>query len=129
MEKPYGSTGQILRVHLTDRSVSVVPTDRYREFIGGLGVNQYVLLEELATDVEPLSPENLLIFGAGPLVGTPAFASSRLSVDCKNVLTGGVGSANAGGHFSAELKRSGYDHIIITGKSKTPVYLKVDEEP
>ena len=54
MEKQYGSTGQILRVNLTDRSVSVVPTDRYREFIAGLGVNQYVLLEEIATDVEPI---------------------------------------------------------------------------
>ena len=128
MENPYGSTGQMLRVNLTDRSVSVAPTDRYRDFIGGLGVNQYVLLEELATDVEPLSPENLLIFGAGPLVGTPAFASSRLSVDCKNVLTGGVGSANAGGHFSAELKRAGYDHIVISGKSEQPVVLFVHEE-
>ncbi len=128
MGKPYGSTGQILRVHLTDRTVSVIPTERYQEFIGGLGINQYVLLEELESDVHPLSPENLLIFGAGPLVGTPAFSSSRLSIDCKNVLTGGVGSANAGGHFSAELKRSGYDHMIISGKSDTPVVLFVHDE-
>ena len=127
MKKSYGSTGRMLRVNLSDRSVSIAPTDPYREYIGGLGVNQYILLDELATDVEPLSPENLLIFGAGPLVGTPAFASSRMSIGCKNVLTGGAGSANAGGHFSTELKRAGYDHIVISGKSEQPVVLFVHD--
>ena len=128
MEKIFGWTGRILQVDLSKRSVSIVPTDAYRDFIGGLGINQYILFKELAEDTDPLSSENLLIFGAGPLAGTPAFSSSRTSIDCKNVLTGGVGSANVGGHFSAELKCAGYDHIVLSGKADQPVVLFIHND-
>ena len=75
MGETYGWVGHILRVILSTQKFSTVPTMQYTEFIGGLGINQYLLLHELAVEADPLSSENHLIFGAGPLVGTPAFSS------------------------------------------------------
>ncbi|GAH94141.1 unnamed protein product, partial [marine sediment metagenome] len=68
-------------------------------------------------------PQNLLTFGVGVLVGTLAPGACRVSVDSKNVFNNGIGSANVGGFFGAEIKFAGFDNIIISGKAKNPVYL------
>jgi len=95
------------------------------QFLGGNGFGTKVLWDEVGRDVDPLSPENKLIFAAGPLTGTIFPTSGRLEVISKSPLTGIYGDANAGGHFTPELKRSGFDMIIFEGRSPKPVYLWV----
>ena len=87
-----------------------------------------MLLKELPVDADPLSPENILVFGAGPLVGTNVVASCRMNIGCKNVLTGGVGAADVGGYFAPELKFAGYDNIVITDKAERPVFLYIKDD-
>jgi aldehyde:ferredoxin oxidoreductase len=122
--KPHGYGGSVLRVDLTSGKIAAEPTTKYAEgFIGGRGINAWILFNELDTSVGPLDPENMLLFGVGPLVGTLSPFCSRMSVDTKNAFTGGVGSANCGGHFSAEMKYAGFDNLVIMGRSERPVYL------
>ncbi len=121
----HGRGGKILFVDLTAQSFRIEATDKYAEFIGGRGINQSMLFDHLAPEVDALDPENLMMLGAGPLVGTLAPGACRLAVDFKNAVNGGVGSANLGGHFSPEMKFAGYDHIVISGRSRHPVYLYI----
>lgn len=122
--KPHGYAGRILRVDLTEERITEEPTMRYAErYVGGRGVNARVLFDELSPSTMPLDPENMLLFGVGPLVGTLSPFCSRVSIDTKSTFTGGVGSANCGGHFGAEMKYAGYDSLVITGRAENPVYL------
>ena len=122
--KPHGYAGRILRVDLTEGKITEEPTMRYGEsYVGGRGVNARVLFDELSPSVKPLDPENMLLFGVGPLVGTLSPFCSRVSIDTKSSFTGGVGSANCGGHFGAEMKYAGYDNLVVTGRAENPVYL------
>jgi len=118
-----GLAGKILRVDLTRGSIRTEPTEPYaRQWIGGRAVNSAILLNEIEPGTAWNDEKNLLVFGAGVLVGTTPGAN-RMSVDTINVFTNGKGSANVGGHFAAELKYSGFDHIVISGKAEKPVYL------
>jgi len=121
----YGRGGSILFIDLTTQRYRIEATEMYVGFIGGRGINQAMLFDRLAPEVDALDPENLIMLGAGPLVGTLVPGACRLAVDFKNAVTGGVGSANLGGHFAAEMKFAGYDHIVISGKARRPVYLYV----
>ena len=122
-----GLAGKILWVDLKNGDIWTEPTTRYAEnWIGGRAVNSAILLEHVNQGVRWHDPENPLIFGAGALVGT-SVGANRMSVDTINVFTNGKGSANVGGHFAAELKYSGFDHIVITGKADTPVYLSIHD--
>jgi len=121
----YGWTGNILFVDLTNRTTSLKNINEYLPFIGGRGINQRILFDILGKDTDPLGPENVIILGAGPLVGTLVPSADRLAVDFKNVITGGVGSGNSGGQFAAEMKFAGYDHIVISGKAEKPIYLYI----
>jgi aldehyde:ferredoxin oxidoreductase len=116
--------GKILRVDLTRNKMWTQDTAHYaKRFLGGRGVNSYLLLNEMSPQTGWSDPENPLIFGVGCLVGTMAPGACRVSIDTKNAYTGGKGSTNFGGHFGAELKYAGFDHVVITGKAKKPVYL------
>ncbi len=123
-EKHYGYAGNILRINLTNNKVWIEPTEKYaNRWIGGRAINTWILLNELNPNVKWSDPENLLTFGVGVLVGTLAPGACRVSVDSKNVFNNGIGSANVGGFFGAELKFAGFDNIIISGRAKNPVYL------
>ena len=124
---PNGYQGKILRVDLSrEKTTLETPEDTfYRRYLGGEGFVAYYLLKELKQNIDPLSPENLLIFAAGPLTGSTLSGSSRNSVGAKSPLTGGFGESEVGGFWAAELKKAGYDAIIIIGKAKDPVYLYV----
>jgi len=127
-EKNYGWAGKILRVNLSNNQLSIDHTIKYASrFVGGRGVGQWILFNELGSSVHPKAPENLLIFSAGPLVGTLAPASCRISVESKNPVTGGTGYANAGGSFASELKYAGFDHVVISGRSLKPVYIWIND--
>ena len=122
---PYGYNGRILRVDLSNNKISIEDLDEvlYRRYLGGRGMISYFLLKELKPGVDPLGPENELIFATGPVTGTPAIGSGRNSVGAKSPLTGGYGEAEAGGYLGAELKRAGFDAVIIKGRASAPVYL------
>ncbi|MEM4216626.1 MAG: 3-hexulose-6-phosphate synthase [Candidatus Methanomethylicaceae archaeon] len=122
-----GYMGKILRVNLSSKEISVedLDMDIASSFIGGRGYGAKILFDELPVGIDPLSPENKLIFMTGPLTGTAAPTSGRYSVSTKSPATGTVFDANSGGHFGVELKRAGFDGIIFEGASETPVYLSV----
>ncbi len=127
MKETYGYTGKILRVDLSNQKIATEPTSIHESmFLGGRGINQWILYKEVPPEVGPLDPENRLIFGAGPLIGLPLLSACRLSIDGKNVYSMGVGSANSGGHFAPEMKFAGYDHIIIQGRSGIPCYIWIN---
>jgi aldehyde:ferredoxin oxidoreductase len=120
--------GKILRVNLTNGEIRTEPTEKYaKRWIGGRAINTWILLNELDPEVKWSDAENLLIFGVGVLVGTLAPGACRVSVDTKNAFNNGIGSANVGGFFGAELRYAGFDNVVIRGKCKTPVYLWIND--
>jgi aldehyde:ferredoxin oxidoreductase len=124
----YGWAGHMLRVDLSSGKIRKEESDSYvDEFVGGRGLGQNLLFRELAPGVGALDPRNPLILAAGPLTGTLAPGSGRLSISGKNLLTGGIGSSNVGGHFGPELKYAGFDAVVIEGKSAEPVYLLIED--
>ncbi|MDM8521926.1 aldehyde ferredoxin oxidoreductase family protein [Desulfococcaceae bacterium HSG8] len=127
---PRGYGGKILRVNLSNRDIRIEKTDigYMLKTIGGRGCNSQRLFDELDFDADPLSPENMLVFGIGPLTGTLLSASAFTTISAKSPLTGILGDSAAGGFFGPELKQAGFDQVIITGKSEHPCYLFVTEE-
>ena len=125
-----GFTGKILRINLTTEKISFETLEEtfYRRYFGGRGLISYYLLNELEPKTNPLSPENKLIFACGPVTGAPFSGSGRNSVGAKSPLTGAYGEAEAGGFWGAELKRAGFDAIIVEGKASSPVYLWVHNQ-
>ena len=87
----------------------------------------FLLYNHLSPDIKPLSPENVLLIGAGFLTGVPALGSGRCDIAAKSPLTGALGDSNIGGFFGLELRMAGFDHLVITGKAKKPVYLWIKE--
>lgn len=126
----HGEGGIILRVDLGSGKTEKEPLseDLRENYIGGRGINSRLLFDEVGPEVEPLSPENRLIFGTGPFSGTKAPSVVRYTVTAKSPLTGIHGDANAGGRFGPTLKKAGIDHIVVTGKADEPVYLWIDDE-
>jgi aldehyde:ferredoxin oxidoreductase len=126
----YGWMGTILRVDLTSGKIEKEPlSDRLRlNYIGGRGINSRILYDSVGPETDPLSPGNVLIFGTGTVVGTVAPSAGRITVTAKSPLTGILGDGNSGGHFSVEMKRASYDHIVFTGKAEGPVYLWIADE-
>ncbi len=124
----YGWTGKFLRVNLTKGDIAIKPSKNLvKKFIGGRGVGQWLLFKYLSLGIDPIHPENILVFSTGPLTGTMTPASCGMSVDTKNLLTGGVLSSNVGGHIGPELKYSGFDFVVVNGSSKNPVYLLIKD--
>lgn len=121
---------KILYVNLTNKKVWTrpLPKDWCAKFIGGRGINARLLWDLLKPGVDPLSPENVLIFGAGTLTGTSAPSSGRTTVTCKGVITNLYLKTSMGGHWGAELKFAGYDHLVILGGAKKPVYIWINDE-
>lgn len=126
---PYGYTGNILHLDLSSKKhwIENPPENFYRTYWGGRALALYYMLKEMKPHTDPLSPDNLLIFASGVLTGTPAPALPRYTVCAKSPLTGAQGEAEAGGWWGPELKKAGFDAIIIRGSSSTPVYLYIKD--
>ena len=122
-------TGKLLRADLTAGSVAVeeIPLTQLQDYLGGRGLAVRYLIDEIDPEVEPLSPENKLIMANGPLTGTPIPTGARYMVVTKSPLTGALTCSNSGGFFPTELKKAGFDMIIIEGKADKPVYLFVED--
>ncbi len=123
----YGYAGRTLVIDLSSGKVTKkeMSTQDYFEYIGGLGMNTKILLDEMDPSIDPLSEANVLCFGTGPLVGTMAPTANRTEVSAKSPLTKLLGTSNSGYSWGPELKSCGYDHLVIKGKSKTPVYISI----
>jgi aldehyde:ferredoxin oxidoreductase len=124
----FGLTGKILRVDLSEGKLGAedIPEDWARKYLGGAGLATRYLYDEVPKGIDPLGPENLLIFMTGPLAGTASPSASRYSIVAKSPLTGIWGHGNSGGSFGPALKKSGYDGIIFKGISPEPVYLTIE---
>jgi len=124
-----GYTGKILHVDLTRESVGaeIPPESFYRRYLGGNGLVDYYLLKEVPRGADPPSPENVLVFASDPVTGVPTAAGGRSHIGAKSPLTHGHGEADVGGFFGAELRRAGYDAIMVRGKAARAVYLWVHD--
>ncbi|WP_291217367.1 aldehyde ferredoxin oxidoreductase N-terminal domain-containing protein, partial [Hydrogenophaga sp.] len=122
--------GKILRVNLTAGTVKSEPlnTEWARAYIGSRGLGSKYLVSEVDPKVDPLAPENKIIWATGPLTGTMASTGGRYTVITKSPLTGAIACSNSGGYWGAELKMAGWDMIIFEGKSPKPVYLYINDD-
>jgi len=122
--------GKILRVNLTAGTVRSEPLNMEwaQAYIGSRGLGSKYLVEEVDAKVDPLSPENKIIWATGPLTGTMASTGGRYTVITKGPLTGAIACSNSGGYWGAEFKMAGWDMVIFEGKSAKPVYLYVNDD-
>jgi aldehyde:ferredoxin oxidoreductase len=100
-----------------------IPLDVRKRFLGGRGLDAYLLLNHTPKGCDPLGPDNALIISGGILTATCASATARTHIMAKSPLTGLLGSANMGGFFAPELAWAGFHHLVITGKADKPVYI------
>ena len=100
-----------------------IPIEIRKKFIGGRGLDMYLMYNHIKPGIDPLGPDNVAFVSAGILVGTLASATARTHVAGKSPLTGFVGSTNMGGFFAPEMRWAGFDHLVIKGKAENPVYL------
>lgn len=126
----YAETGFNLEVDLTRGNIERVATDPKDTelFLGGLGTNAKILWERVPPEVDPFSPENLLIFSAGLLCGTPATGCNRTIVSTISPQTKLMAFSMMGGFWAPELKYAGYDKVILRGKSPKLVYLYINND-
>lgn len=125
-----GYTGKILIIDLKTRNTAVEKTDleAARDFIGAKGLGAKILFDRLPRGTDPLSPENILMFTTGPLTGTLAQTSGRGTVVTKSPLTGLYLDSHFGGVFAAEMKKAGWDLIILEGRATNPVYVVIKDD-
>lgn len=125
----FGYTGNILRVNLTSSTITTEYLDKNlrRRYLGGSGFIAYYLWKELQRGTDPLGPGNKLIIATGPVTGTSIMGSGRHSLGAKSPLTGGIAFSQVGEFGGTEMKRAGFDVIIVEGKSETPVYLSIKD--
>jgi len=120
--------GKIIRVDLSkEKHIFEEFKEYYGMFLGGRGVNQYILFNETPVGVSCFDPSNSLAIGAGLLCGTEAPGASRISIDSRNPFNGGIGSANAGGNFGYEMKKAGIANIVIVGRAEELCYIAIDD--
>ena len=113
------SRGEIIKRDLDPKFVQV--------YIGGMGFSCKILYDEVGADVEPLSADNVLIFANGTLTGTTAPSSGRTEITTKSPLTGNIGTGNTGGDWGVQLRRAGFDVLVIRNRAKKPVYLWISD--
>ncbi|MEM3588977.1 MAG: aldehyde ferredoxin oxidoreductase family protein [Nitrososphaerales archaeon] len=125
----YCYTGKILKVDLSSEKIEEnhLLEEDLDLFIGGTGIAAKIIFDMVDPNIDPFSPENVLVFATGPLTGTIVPTSARFTVAAKSPLTKGWGEAHAGGFWGVELKKAGYDGLIVVGKASSPVYLVIQD--
>jgi len=111
----YGYSGRILHVDLTHRTIEVDKMDEafYRSYLGGRGIGYHYLMKMVPAGIDPLAPDNILVLATGVMTGSPLAASCRFTAAGKSPLTGTAGESEAAGYFGPELKKSGFDAIVL----------------
>ncbi len=125
----YGYHGRVMVVDLSTQQLSWQPLgeDVLTSFVGGIGLGTYLLYEHCPPGVEPLSPDNPLIFVTSPLVGSRLTTSSKFAVLAKSPLTGFIGDSLSSSFLATELKKTGCDALVIKGRSPFPTLLSVTD--
>jgi len=125
-----GYWGKVLRINLTNRTYKIenVSESTWKKFVGGAGFGAKILLEEVPPKINPLSPENKIVFATGPLQALRVPGNAKWSVITKSPLTNTFLDSAASGHWGIFLKGCGYDALIIEGKSEKPIYLNISED-
>ena len=126
----YGYAGRILKVDLSRKTYKTEPLSEEfaRKYVGGAGFGIKMLLDEQPPGIDPFDPENPLIFAVGPLAGTMAPTSGKYAAFAKSPESNFLGEGYSTGFFGPELKRAGYDILVIKGKSEKPIYLWIDDD-
>ncbi len=130
MSKLYTWGGTILIVDLSREKIIKQPLEKEVavKYLGGRGLNDYMLYKLVKPGIDPLSPENVLALANGTFAGTVLPFTSRLHISALSSLTGILGDGNAGGDFAAKLKHAGYDQIVVTGRASKPVYIWIEDD-
>jgi aldehyde:ferredoxin oxidoreductase len=125
-----GIMGRLLRINLSTRKIvsEEIPFSWIQKYLGGRGLAARYYYEEVGPGVDPLSPDNKLIFMNGIMTGVPAFGSTKSYTATKSPLTGHYSVTNAGGYFGAHLKWAGYYGIILEGRASSPAYISIMDE-
>jgi aldehyde:ferredoxin oxidoreductase len=128
-QKPKGYAGKILRVDLSRNKITIEELDSKfcRKYLGGAGFIAYFLYKEIKPGIDPLGPDNKLIFAIGPMTGVAIAGNARSCVGAKSPISGGIIKSEAGGDWGPELKHAGFDAVIIEGRSDKPVYLWIED--
>ena len=124
---PFGYTGKILHVDLSNRKIEVEEQNEafYRSYLGGRGIGYHYLLRQVPAATDSFAPENILVLASGVMTGAPLPASCRFAAIGKSPLTETAGESEAAGFFGPELKMAGFDAAVFKGRAETPVYLWV----
>ncbi|RLE70878.1 MAG: aldehyde ferredoxin oxidoreductase, partial [Thermoprotei archaeon] len=124
-----GYVGRLLYVDLSEEKLSdrELAEEEVEMYIGGIGLAAKIVCEEVNPRVDPFAPENVLVFMTGPLTGTLVPTSGRYVVAAKSPLTLAWGEAHASGFWAVELKKAGYDGIVVRGRASSPVYLYIHD--
>src|SRR5574341_79433 len=122
-----GWVGTLANVNVATRKVQLLDHDRgwYRRYLGGAGLAARLLYDSLQPGVDPLSPGNMITLVTGPVTGAPFPGVGRVVLCARSPLTGGWGESSMGGYLGSALKAAGYDGLMISGASESPVYLLV----
>lgn len=125
-----GYTNQVLRVDLTNKKSSVEPLNMNwaEKYIGSKGLAIKYLYEELEPGIDPLGPDNKLLFTTGPMTGTPVPCSGKLSIAAKSPATGTMNDCSIGGHIALKIKYAGYDMVIFEGALEKPGYVVIEDD-
>lgn len=126
----FGFFGRILKIDLTNKKAVITPCPKsvYKKYLGGKGLATYLLQKENPPGVDPLSPENNLIFATGPFCQSRLWGGSRYGVYTKSPLTGFYSESYSGGKVPEAVDAAGYDAIVVQGRSKEPVVVSVFPE-
>lgn len=125
-----GYSGKQLRILLDDKSYKVekIDTQVLKDYLGGVGYGAKILYEELDKGIDPLGPDNKIIFATGPLTSYRVPGGGSIEICFKSPLTNAWSEARCGGNFGPDLKKAGYDFVIFEGKSLKPVYLFINDD-
>lgn len=125
----FGYWNKILRVDLTTKKITKeeVGDDIFKLFVGGAGIGAEILWKEVPPEVKPFDPDNKLIFSVGPFQGYPVPGSAKFCITSKSPLTNTYADSSAGASWGPLFKKSGYDVLIIQGRSDYPVYIYIED--
>jgi aldehyde:ferredoxin oxidoreductase len=128
--KYFGVIGRLLIIDLTSQTISIesINQKHIRKFLGGAGYACRYLIDHIDKDTDPLSEENIMVIMTGPLCGTSAPSSGRFVVCAKSPYTNLWGESNCGGYFGPELKKAGFDGIVIQGGAENPCYITIKDD-
>lgn len=129
-KKSYGWTGKILRVDLTHGTVTTTSTEPYKDYVGGMGVANKIMYDEVPAGTHPLAPENKVVYAVGPLTASGVPLAGRTTIASLSTYTTDhqVVDAHCGGMLGAHIKQAGYDAIVLEGKADQPVYLAIRDD-